>query len=164
MKTKWVFSGRPSGLSTRIGIKLLWLLATLSLLSAALAAETIDDRVRRLSDQLRCPTCQAQSVKESDAGLSVNMRNKIRELIVDGRSDAEIRQFFVERYGDWILRSPPKKGFALFLWVLPGVVILVAGFWLIRYLLRKSKRHQEPRLSPLSTAERQEVEAALKEL
>jgi cytochrome c-type biogenesis protein CcmH len=133
-------------------------------LTAGLGAEPLDGRARRLADELRCPTCQAQSVKDSDAGLSANMRRKIQELVEEGRSDEEIRQFFVERYGDWVLRSPPKKGFALFLWLAPGVVIVIAGWLMIRFMVKRSRRREKRPLKPLSEEERRRVNAALKEL
>jgi cytochrome c-type biogenesis protein CcmH len=143
--------------------RLFWLV-TLCSFSVTVIAETADDRARRLADELRCPTCQAQSVKDSDAGLAVNMRNRIRELIAEGRSDQEIRQFFVERYGDWVLRSPPKKGFALFLWLAPGVVMVIAGWLLIRFIIRRSQQRGKQCLQPLSEEERRKVKAALKEV
>ena len=81
-------------------------------------------RIKALVDELRCPTCQGLSVKDSEAGFSVSIRNKAEEMVRQGYSDDEIRGFFVKRYGEWILRAPPKEGFNLILWTLPGAAIL----------------------------------------
>ena len=93
-------------------------------------------RIKALVDDLRCPTCQGLSVKDSEAGFSVSIRNKAEEMVREGYSDQEIRNFFVKRYGEWILRSPPKEGFKLFLWILPIGAILF-GMWMV---LSKSRR------------------------
>lgn len=90
------------------------------------ANEAIDDQVRRIAHELRCPTCQGLSVKESEAGIAMNMKSKIKSLLKEGKSESEIIQFFVDRYGEWILRNPQKKGFNLLLWTLPGILTVLA--------------------------------------
>jgi len=127
-------------------------------------ADELDNQVRKLSDQLRCPTCQAQSVKDSEAGLSVNMKLKIREMLKEGKTEREILDFFEERYGEWILRSPKMHGFNLLLWLLPAVLILVAVFLLVWSL--KSRAHQLPaeQLTPLTDDEKRKIETDLKEI
>mgnify|MGYP006286150929 FL=1 len=121
----------------------------------------LENRVREISHQLRCPTCQAMSVKESDAGLSLNMKNKIREMLKEGKSEDEILAFFVDRYGEWILRSPQKEGFNLILWVTPLALIVIAGAIVIAVLLRKSRQARRDTLQPLSDNERQILEKDL---
>ena len=96
-------------------------------------------RIKALVDELRCPTCQGLSVKDSEAGFSVSIRNKAEEMVRQGYSDDEIRGFFVKRYGEWILRAPPKEGFNLILWALPGAAILF-GLWMV---FTKSRRWVE---------------------
>ena len=96
-------------------------------------------RIKALVDELRCPTCQGLSVKDSKAGFSVSIRNKAEEMVRQGYSDDEIRGFFVKRYGEWILRAPPKEGFNLILWALPGAAILF-GLWMV---FTKSRRWVE---------------------
>jgi cytochrome c-type biogenesis protein CcmH len=122
----------------------------------------IENRVRMLAHQLRCPTCQSQSVKDSDAGLSLNMKAKIRDLIQAGKSDGEILDYFVERYGEWILRSPPKSGFNLLLWVLPVVVMIIALLVLIRSMKQKKREPELEQESPLSKAEDKEISRQFK--
>ncbi|MBQ32202.1 MAG: hypothetical protein CL923_06555 [Deltaproteobacteria bacterium] len=112
-----------------------------------------EQRFRNLSDSLRCPTCQGISVKDSQAGFSTSMKLKIRELMNSGLSDEEIRAYFVERYGEWILRAPPKQGFNLLLWGLPGIgLVVVLGVVLLRSK-RWVRKEQESELLPLSAEE-----------
>jgi len=117
----------------------------------------IENRVRMLAHQLRCPTCQSQSVKDSDAGLSLNMKTKIRDLIQKGASDAEVLDYFVKRYGEWILRSPPKSGFNLLLWVLPIILMVIATLALIRSLKQKARNLEPDEKPSLSKAEDLEI-------
>ena len=88
--------------------------------------ERFEVRFKELSNELRCPTCQGLSVKDSEAGFSTSIKGKIRELMKKGKSDEEIMAYFVERYGEWILRAPPVSGFNIVLWVLPGAAIITA--------------------------------------
>jgi len=141
----------------------LWLVTALYLTQQVFADE-FDDQVRKIADQLRCPTCQAQSVKDSEAGLSVNMKMKIRELLEEGKSEAEILNFFEDRYGEWILRSPRMQGFNLLLWGMPAVLILVAVLLLFRSMKARALRLKPDQLTPLSDDEKQKIENDLKEI
>ncbi len=128
-------------------------------------ADDLDNRVREIAHMLRCPTCQALSVKESDAGLSVNMKTRIRELLQEGKSEEEILEFFVERYGEWILRSPKKEGFSLLLWTLPGLILLVTVLLLFQYLRKKSLATAPAvETRSLSEKEQKQIEKDLKRL
>lgn len=127
-------------------------------------ADDIEKQVRDISHKLRCPTCQAMSVKESDAGLSLNMKQRIRELLKDGKTEAEILQFFEERYGEWILRSPKKEGFNLVLWLLPGLIILIAVILLILSILKRSRQATTNELSPLSEKEQRKIDKDLDQI
>ncbi len=89
------------------------------------APMTAQDRVNAIAVTLRCPTCQGLSVADSDAPISQSMRAIIAEQLADGRTDAEIRGYFVQRYGDWILLSPPSSGLGWLVWARP--VVGVAG-------------------------------------
>ena len=112
------------------------ILSTAVNVSTAAESEDFSDRFRKLSDELRCPTCQGLSVNDSEAGFSNSIKDKISELMKNGNSDEEILAYFVERYGEWILRSPAKRGFNLVLWILPGAGILIGLF----IVLFRSKR------------------------
>ena len=112
------------------------ILSTAVNVSTAAESEEFSDRFRKLSNELHCPTCQGLSVKDSEAGFSNSIKDKISELMKNGNSDEEILAYFVERYGEWILRSPAKRGFNLVLWILPGAGILIGLF----IVLFRSKR------------------------
>ncbi len=88
-----------------------------------------------LADELRCPTCTGLSVLQSDAPFSVEIKNAIVEQVQAGKKEKEILNFFNERFGLWILRSPPKEGFHWLAWFLPlglilfSIVFIWVGFW-----------------------------------
>jgi len=102
------------------------------------AEEALEQQVRVISHKLRCPTCQSMSVKDSEAGLSLNMKAMVKEQLIQGKSEEEILQFFVDRYGEWILREPSKTGFNLLLWTLPGVLLVLAFIGVIWWAKLKS--------------------------
>ena len=116
--------------------------------STAAKSDDFSDRFIKLSDELRCPTCQGLSVKDSEAGFSNSIKDKIRELMKKGDSDEKILLYFVERYGEWILRSPSKSGFNLVLWILPGAGILI-GLFIV--LIRSKNWVRQPQLEKLKS-------------
>lgn len=84
--------------------------------------------------ELRCPTCTGLSVLESDAPFSVQIKNLVKEQVAQGKSKDEILKYFTERYGPWILRSPPKEGFNLVAWGAP-IALLIAGPLLVWFFV-----------------------------
>jgi cytochrome c-type biogenesis protein CcmH len=124
---------------TRI-VLLLWLLAASGAAVAAPVADTFSNpatetRARALQRQLRCLVCQGESIDESGATLAADLRHLVRQQIADGKSDQQIKDYLVARYGDFILMQPPLQGDTYVLWLAPFVVLLGAGgvaFWVIR--------------------------------
>ncbi len=119
------------------------LLITLLLLAAAsmASAQTADDamldaRARALAGELRCLVCRNETLAESSAALAQDLRAELRRLLAEGRSDAEVRAFFSERYGDVVHYRPPLQRSTLALWFGPaallGVGLLVLGLTLRR--------------------------------
>lgn len=105
-------------------------------------------RAQYLEGELRCPTCQGLSVKDSEASFSRNIRDKVRSMVAEGKSNDEILAYFEARYGEFILRSPKKSGFGLLAWLLPiGGVLLAGGVMLWRL-----KKAQDAKLSPAEVA------------
>jgi len=98
--------------------------------------------VFEIARELRCPVCQGESAAESNAGIAVEMRRIIAEQLAQGKSRAEIREFFVQRYGDWILYEPPARGLTLWVWLSPLVGLSLLGFGLWRYLAGVRARAQ----------------------
>ena len=104
-----------------------------------------------LAEQLRCLVCQNQSIAESNAELAVDLRRQINEQIAAGKSDGEIVDFMVQRYGEFVLYRPPFKATTVLLWLGPALLLL-AGLWTLRRALRQRQRAIEDR--PLSDDER----------
>lgn len=114
-------------------------LAVLFAFGAAQSAVEIEERVFELSRNLRCPVCTSESIADSNAQLSVQMRNEIQEMVSAGRSDEEIYAYFQDLYGDWVFLNPPKRGIHLFVWLLPviaGIIGVTALILLVRRWLR----------------------------
>ena len=88
------------------------------------ANELEERRFRHLAEELRCTVCQNQSLADSDAPLAQDLRRELFALIRDGRSDMEIREFMVQRYGDFVLYRPPFAAHTILLWAGPIVLLL----------------------------------------
>ena len=108
-------------------------------------------RAHTLETQLKCPECKGLSVAESQAPTSRAIRADIKRRIARGQSDAEIRQAYVDDYGESILLSPRDSGISLIVWVLP-VVVLVLGATGIVFALRRNRG--EPHLRATDADER----------
>lgn len=100
------------------------------------SAESLDDRVNEIAHQLMCPVCQGQSVAESNSNLAQDMRQIIRKQLEEGKTKEEVIAYFVNRYGETILASPPPKGVNWLLWVLPALAIVFGGFGIGIYLYK----------------------------
>jgi cytochrome c-type biogenesis protein CcmH len=109
---------------------------------------TLERRVNDLAHELRCLVCQNQTIADSNAPLAQDLRNQIREQLQDGKSEREVIDFMVARYGDFVLYRPPFKAATVGLWAGP-FVLLALGAWL---LLRRVRKKAPP--SELTEAER----------
>jgi len=94
-------------------------------------------RLKSLAEELRCLVCQNQTIAESSAPLAADLRNQIRGQIAQGRSDAEIRAYMVERYGDFVLYRPPFKAATAFLWLGPFALLAIGIAVLVRIARRR---------------------------
>ena len=121
-------------------IALLALLALTMLLAPAQAlGQSLEEiRAKSLYNELRCVVCAGQSIAESNAELAQDMRAQVDRLILAGQSDAEIRSWFVERYGDAVLMTPPLNALTLGLWFGP-VLIFVLGLGITLLVLRRGQ-------------------------
>lgn len=93
---------------------------------------TIEERTQEVASGLRCPVCQNLSVGDSPSGLAGEMRHTIQTQLRAGRSPAQIRAFFVERYGEWVLLEPSRHGLNLVPWLVPILGLAVGGWFLVR--------------------------------
>jgi cytochrome c-type biogenesis protein CcmH len=87
----------------------------------------LESRARHLQRQLRCLVCQGESIDESNATLAADLRRLVREQIAAGKSDQQIQDFLLARYGDFILLKPPVRPYTWLLWLAPFVVLAGAG-------------------------------------
>ncbi len=122
--------------------------------------EAVEKRMVVISEELRCLVCQNESLAASRADLAQDLRREIREQIGQGRSDQEILDFMVGRYGDFVRYRPPLKGTTLFLWFGPFLLLAAGVAALVLYLRRRGKRVVE---TGLSAEEQQKVDALLKQ-
>ena len=121
-------------------------LAVLFWMGCALAQDAgLERRVTNLAHELRCLVCQNQTIADSNAPLAVDLRNQIREQLAAGKSERDVVDFMVARYGDFVLYRPPLKGSTILLWVGP-FAFLVLGFYLLLRFLRR-RRIAAPQLS-----------------
>jgi cytochrome c-type biogenesis protein CcmH len=137
-------------------------LATASLYAAAPA--DIDDRTREIATELRCVVCQNLSVADSPSEMAQQMRAIVREQVQAGKSSDEIKEFFVSKYGEWVLLRPKTTGFSALLWILPYVALgigVVAALCFIRRWTAKKRRSDT--LPQASAAESQAQGDVLRE-
>ncbi|MBK7424218.1 MAG: cytochrome c-type biogenesis protein CcmH [Propionivibrio sp.] len=120
--------------------------------------EATEKRLVAISSELRCLVCQNESLSGSHADLANDLRREIRTLIQEGKSDAEIMDFMVSRYGDFVRYRPPLKGTTLLLWFGPGLLLVGGLVTLVLYLRRRNKAIND---SPLSAEEQQQAERLL---
>ena len=100
------------------------------------ANETTDQKVKKLTLELRCMTCQNQSVFDSDAEFSNDIKKIVKSKFLEGKSEKEIKQFLVKRYGEYILFKPLLNYKNMFLWAFPFIILAFSLFFLI-YKIRK---------------------------
>jgi len=117
------------------------------------AEERPTDRVAALSAQLRCPVCQSESVWDSPSETARAIRLLIGDQVAEGRTDEEIRSFFVARYGEWILLDPPATGRGLVLWLIPAIVLVVGSVLAVGRRRRTASRELTPDERALVAAE-----------
>ena len=99
----------------------------------------LEIRARNISKNIRCMTCQNQSIDESNAPLAKDLRNLIRSKIEDVKKDAEIYKFLTDRYGDFILLKPPVKLSTIALWSLPFIFLLIGALIIFLHNQRSKK-------------------------
>ena len=119
---------------------------------AAPAAQdpVLEKRVMALAEELRCLVCQNQTLADSNAPLAEDLRSQIRERMREGNSDAQVVDYLVARYGDFVLYRPPLKATTVLLWFGP-LLLLAAGF---AVLLRRLLRRRSMEVAEMTAADR----------
>ena len=119
----------------------------------------LEKRVVKLTSELRCLVCQNQSLADSNADLAIDLKNQVRSQMQAGKSDTEIRDYMVARYGDFVLYDPPFKSSTLLLWAGPFVLLVIGLSGLAVYVRRR--RRQLPEVE-LTSADRMRAETLLR--
>jgi cytochrome c-type biogenesis protein CcmH len=125
------------------------LMMTLSSIAAAADAPSLyhdpatDARLNALATELRCLVCQNQSIADSHSELASDLRAQILDMIAAGKSDREIVDFMVARYGDFVLYNPPLKTSTALLWAGPALLLVLGLYALVRYF-RNSGTEDDP--------------------
>ncbi|MDH3988960.1 MAG: cytochrome c-type biogenesis protein CcmH [Gammaproteobacteria bacterium] len=123
-------------------------LTALALLLFSTSALTIDTgkafddpelqaRYEKIIEEVRCLKCQNQTIKDSNAFLADDLRREIRRLLTEGKTNEEIFDFMVERYGEFALYRPRMSGITLLLWIAPGVFLVIGGLIVARVLRKR---------------------------
>ena len=129
--------------------------------AAPLAEDPLTEkRMQAISAELRCLVCQNQTIADSNADLANDFRREIRKLIGEGKSDNEILEFMVARYGDFVRYRPPVKGTTILLWAGPGVLLVIGLAVLVSYLRRRNDAISD---TELSAEEQQQADALLRD-
>lgn len=127
------------------------------------ASEAERQRYRDLVEELRCPKCQNQNIADSDAPIAMDLRGEIYRMLEEGKSNDEIIDFLVSRYGDFVLYKPPVTGRTLLLWYGPAGLLLI-GFGVLGVIVLRRRAQQKTRpAAGLSADERQRLAALLEQ-
>lgn len=121
------------------------------------------ERFRSLTEELRCPKCQNQNIADSNAPIATDLRREIYRMLDEGRSDKEIVDFLVMRYGDFVMYKPPLDSRTWLLWYGPFGLLGLGAVVLCVLVLRRRKVERAPAQVALSAAERERLDALLKE-
>jgi cytochrome c-type biogenesis protein CcmH len=105
-----------------------------------LADPALEARAKAMQRELRCVVCQGQSIDESNAPLAADMRRLIREQIQEGKSDEQIKEFLVARYGTFVLMNPPVTGDTYLLWFGPLLLVLIGAGAIGMIVMRARRR------------------------
>lgn len=145
------------------------LVALLALAAPAFAADpsemlkdpVLEKRAENLGHNLRCLVCQSESIEDSNADLARDLRVIVRERINMGETDAQVMEFVVDRYGDYVLLKPPFKLSTLVLWLGPFAFLLAGVAAAVAFYRRRAGAPAQP--APLTAEEKRRLDALLKD-
>jgi cytochrome c-type biogenesis protein CcmH len=126
------------------------------------ATEEQRQRYLEFAQELRCPKCQNQNLADSNAPIAEDLRLELHRLLLDGKSDEEIVDFMVTRYGEYVLYEPRLEAKTALLWGAP-VLMLGVGLLVLAGIVRRARRAGVARATALSDAERRRLEELLDE-
>lgn len=105
-----------------------------------------EERFSNLTEELRCTVCQNQNLADSDAQLAKDLRNEIYKMLMAGRTDQQIKEFMVQRYGDFVLYRPPVQGNTMVLWIMPAILLLIGSIAVFFTVRNRNRRLAEQKL------------------
>ena len=105
--------------------------------------ENQNDRFQGLVHELRCPKCQNQNLAESNSAISIDLRNQVAKLVSEGQTDKEVKEYMVQRYGEFVLYKPPVKSSTIVLWLAPAAMLLLAMLVFVFVISRRSSVSEE---------------------
>ncbi len=146
-------------ISSKFVVALFLSIFSITTFGAQVQEDPLERQVLEIAKELRCAVCQNQSVAESNADLARDMRAIIREQLQAGKSKPEIEQYFVNRYGNYILMKPPAEGPGAMLWVMPALFAVMLAFTAFFYL-KQRRRGSLPTAPTLSAKDRALVDRA----
>jgi cytochrome c-type biogenesis protein CcmH len=120
----------------------------------------VEQRLVVIAEELRCLVCQNESLAGSRADLAMDLRREVRTLIKSGKSDAEIKEYLVNRYGDFVLYRPPVKPTTWLLWFGP-LLLLLGAIWMLMGVIRRNQSQKDTPV--LDAAQRAKAQALLQE-
>lgn len=126
-------------------------------LAQSVGDPAVEARVTRIAEELRCLTCMGQSIADSQSSFSSDMKREIRGMIAAGKSDKEVIEFMVARYGDFVLYRPPVKSTTWLLWGGPFVLLALA----LAFLLAKLRKRSAQVVTQLSESEHRQASSLL---
>ena len=129
----------PPAFRASLTLLLVIVISALATISCGGPVPTLEERAYALDRQLMCPVCDGQTVDQSNAQVSLDMKEVIREKLRAGESEEEILDYFSARYGDAVLASPPTSGFSAVVWIVPPAALLV-GVALLAVVMRRMKK------------------------
>jgi cytochrome c-type biogenesis protein CcmH len=125
-------------------------------------SEQLSVRYHAFTDELRCPKCQNQNLSGSDSPIAADLRRELHQLLQDGKSDKEIIDFMVDRYGDFVLYRPQFNAETAVLWLAPAILLLLGMMVLAAIIIRQRRGAADDGLT-LAESERKALEKILKE-
>ena len=150
---------------SRLLFTLMLILTAPSFLLAEVQNETaLDRQVREISKTLRCTVCQTENIWESGAPLAQQMRDVVRERLTRGHSREDIQEYFLSRYGDYIMMKPPTHGVNWILWIAPFILLFGGGILLYKEVIGWVRSTPAPPTDPpppLDEKARQRLEREL---
>ncbi|WP_028239447.1 cytochrome c-type biogenesis protein [Stutzerimonas azotifigens] len=124
-------------------------------------SEAERERYRTLTEELRCPKCQNQNIADSNSPIAMDLRREIYRMLEEGRSNDEIVDYLVARYGDFVRYRPPLNSTTLLLWYGPAGLLVIGFGVVVVMLVRRRRGAARPENHSLSEAERERLASLL---